>query len=38
VTIAGLEFTVVEVKGRRVSKVLVARRPEVQADVAVRGG
>jgi CBS domain containing-hemolysin-like protein len=38
VTIAGLDFTVVEVKGRRVSKVLVARRLQVQADVAVRGG
>jgi CBS domain containing-hemolysin-like protein len=36
VTIAEHEFTVVEMRGRRVTKVLVTPRPEPQA-TAVRG-
>jgi CBS domain containing-hemolysin-like protein len=38
VTVEGYELTVNEVKGRRVTKVLAARRPDVGADTAAREG
>jgi CBS domain containing-hemolysin-like protein len=34
----GYDLTVVEIKGRRVTKVLAARRPGVETEVAARGG
>src|SRR5213593_960730 len=38
VAVAGYDLTVSEIKGRRVTKVLAARRPDVRAETAVRGG
>jgi len=38
VTVEGYEFRVVEIRGRRVTKVLVAPRPEPQTGAAARGG
>jgi CBS domain containing-hemolysin-like protein len=37
ISIEGYDFTVMEIRGRRVTKVLVARRPEPEA-TAARGG
>ena len=38
IPIDGYQLKVVEVRGRRVTKVLAARRPEIRADTAARGG
>ena len=38
VAVEGYDLTVSEVKGRRITKVLAARRPDVRAETALRGG
>ena len=38
IAVEGYDLIVSEVKGRRITKVLAARRPDVRADAAVRGG
>jgi len=38
VAVEGYDLTVTEVKGRRVTKVLAARRADVRADTAAREG
>jgi CBS domain containing-hemolysin-like protein len=38
IAVEGYELTVTEVRGRRVTRVLAARRPEASAGASVRGG
>jgi CBS domain containing-hemolysin-like protein len=38
VAVEGYDLTIAEIKGRRVTKVLAARRPDVRPETAARGG